>query len=213
MRHDKSRGAQLRIGNFIAAALSVSGCALMGGSSKPATLYQLSSTSDAAPSAANSSVPVVILYAGSSFERQSQGDRILTTTGNQVAYIASARWAAPAQEMFDSVAIQQLQSGPTRVRIIRAGAPPLSAYVLAIDVRRFDAEYTSAGPAPDVVVQGRAKLMRVADRQIVGDWPISAREHAQANKVGEIVAAFDRATKNVTDQVAVQTSSAVQAAH
>jgi cholesterol transport system auxiliary component len=211
MRHDESPAARLRGGGCIAAALFVSGCALMGGSSKPATLYQLSSTSVAPSSIANGSVPVVILYAGSSFDRQSQGDRIMTTTGNQVAYIASARWAAPAQEMFDSVAIQQLQSGPARVRIIRAGAPPLSAYVLAIDVRRFDAEYTSAGPAPDVVVEGRAKLMRVADRQIIGDWPISAREHAQANRVGEIVAAFDRATKTVTDQVAVQTSTAVQA--
>lgn len=209
MRYDHS--SLVRLGGCIAAGLAVSACALMGGGGKPATLYQLTTSSVDPPLAASTSTPVVIMYAGSSFGRQSQGDRILTTTGNQVAYIAAARWAAPAQEMFDSEAIRQLQSGPARVTIIRDGAPPLSAYVLAIDVRRFDAEYTSASPAPDVVVEGRAKLMRVADRQMVGDWPISAREHAQANRVGEIVAAFDRATQNVTSQVAVRTTAAIAA--
>ncbi len=53
--------------------------------------------------------------------------------------------------------------------------------------------------------------VRVADRQMVGDWPISAREHAQANRVGEIVAAFDRATQNVTSQAAVRTTAAIAA--
>jgi len=183
----------------------------MGGGDKPTTLYQLGVAASADPSSNSSATPpVVILYAGSSFERQSEGDRILTTTGNQVAYRAAARWVAPAQEMFDTEAIRQLQSGSSPIRIVRAGAPPKSAYVLAINVRRFEAEYTSASPAPDVVVEGRAKLMRVADRQIVGDWPLAVRERAQANRVGEIVAAFDRATTNATGQIAQLTAALVQ---
>jgi cholesterol transport system auxiliary component len=183
----------------------------MGGGDKPSTLYQLKADTPTDPaSTASTGTPVVVLYASSTFERQSEGDRILTTTGNEVAYIAAARWAAPAQEMFDSEAIRQLQSGPAPLRIVRAGAPPLSAYVLAIDVRRFEAEYTSAGSAPDVVIEGRAKLMRVADRQIVGDWPLSVRERAQANRVSEIVAAFDRATTSVTGQIAQLTAASVQ---
>jgi len=194
---------------LVAATLALSACALMGGG-KPSTLYRIGASAAADPASATpSSLPIVILYPGSSFDRQSEGDQILTVTGNEAAYIAQARWVAPAKEMFDSETIRQLQRGPVPVSVLRAGDPPRSAYVLAIDVSRFDAEYASAGTMPVVVVDGRAKLMRVADRQIVGDWPVTAREPATDNRVSAIVAAFDRATVSVTGQVAQFTNASI----
>jgi cholesterol transport system auxiliary component len=208
-RHSRFAAA---VAAFIVSAVSLTGCALMGGGGKPATFYQIGGGAAAAyPSAEAAAVgPVVILYAGSSFDRQTQGDRILTSTGNQAAYIAEARWIAPAQEMFDSEAVSHLESGPVPLQVVRAGAPPKPQYVLAIDVRRFEADYTSGSGVPDVIIDARAKLMRAADRQIVGDWPVTAREPARVNRVSEIVAAFDRATNSVTGQVAQLTTAAVR---
>jgi len=199
----------LRMFALVAATLALSACALMGGG-KPSTLYRIGASAAADPASATpSSLPIVILYPGSSFDRQSEGDQILTVTGNEAAYIAQARWVAPAKEMFDSETIRQLQRGPVPVSVLRAGDPPRSAYVLAIDVSRFDAEYSSVGTVPVVVIDGRAKLMRVADRQIVGDWPVTAREPATDNRVSAIVAAFDRATVSVTSQVAQFTNASI----
>ena len=192
---------------LLLATLAMSGCALMNGG-KPSTLYRLGAGTAADPVAgAPNSLPTVILYPGSSFARPSEGDQILTVTGSEAAYIAQARWVAPAKEMFDSETIRQLQRGP--ISVLRAGDPPRSAYVLAVDVSRFDAEYSSAGAAPVVVIDGRVKLMRVADRQIVGDWPVTAREPATENRVSAIVAAFDRATVSVTSWVAELTNSTI----
>jgi len=199
----------LRMAALLLATLAMSGCALMNGG-KPSMLYRLGASAGADPVAATpSALPIVILYPGSSFARPSEGDQILTVTGNEAAYIAQARWVAPAKEMFDSETIRQLQRGPVPVSVLRAGDPPRSAYVLAIDVSRFDAEYASPGTVPVVVVDGRAKLMRVADRQVVGDWPVTAREPATDNRVSAIVAAFDRATVSVTSRVAELTNSTI----
>jgi len=199
----------LRLATLVAATLALSGCALMN-SGKPSTMYRLgaAASADAAAAPANAQ-PVVIFFPGSNFDRQSEGDQILTVTGNQAAYIAQARWVAPAKEMFDSETIRQIHRTAPQTSVLRAGEAPRSAYVLAVDVSRFDAEYYSAGTAPVISIDGRARLMRAADRQIVGDWPITAREAAADNRVSEIVAAFDRATVMVTGQVAQFTSAAI----
>jgi cholesterol transport system auxiliary component len=203
------RGRLSMIG--FALAVGLSGCALMGGGTS-ATLYQLglTHTADPADPPAATVNPVVILYSASSFDRQSQGDHILTATGNQVAYIADARWVEPAQEMFDGVAIRALERGPLPLRVIRAGAAPKADYVLAIAVSRFQADYASGRAGPDIVIESRSKLMRVVDRKIVGDWPLTVREPTQANRVSEIVSSFDRASDNVAAQVAHLTFEAVQ---
>lgn len=200
---------QLRLAALFAATLALSGCALMN-SGKPATMYRLGATAAADPVAGPSNAqPVVIFFPGSTFDRQSEGDQILTVTGSEAAYIAQARWVAPAKEMFDTETIRQLHRGSVPVSVLRAGEAPKSAYVLAVDVIRFDADYSSVGTAPVVAIDGRAKLTRASDRQIVGDWPVTAREAASDNRVSEIVAAFDRATSTITGQVAQYTNAAI----
>jgi len=181
------------------------GCALMGGGGKPVTLYQFGNGGGeaAATAAMTLEKPVVIAYPGSTFQQQSSGDRILTATGNQMAYVAEARWVGSARDMFDAAAIRHVEALSSQIRIVRAGAPTKADYMLVIDVREFDANYAS-GPeaAPDVVVVARAKLLRISDRVIVGDWPIEQRENAQENRVATIVAAFDRASAAAAAQIA-----------
>jgi cholesterol transport system auxiliary component len=102
---------------LLLATLAMSGCALMNGG-KPSMLYRLGASAGADPVAATpSALPIVILYPGSSFARPSEGDQILTVTGNEAAYIAQARWVAPAKEMFDSETIRQLERGPIPVSV------------------------------------------------------------------------------------------------
>lgn len=187
------------------------GCGGLLGGGKPAALYQFGEVAmdQAGDPPTPIGRPLVLLYAGSSFERQIRGDRILTTTGNQAAYIAKTRWTAPARELFDSVALRRLQGISPQITVVRIGQRPVVDYLLSIDVRRFEADYSRHSEAPDAVIDARAQLVRVADRAIVGDWVVVQREPAQENRVTAIVAAFDRATATTTTRFASLTRQAL----
>ena len=53
------------------------------------------------------------------FQRESAGDRILTVTDGKAAYIARARWVAPAAALFDQATLAAFDTGPPRVRLVR----------------------------------------------------------------------------------------------
>ena len=195
---------------FVAAMLlaALSGCALLGGG-KPAALYSFGTAPASAAASIPAARPVTILYPGATFARQSGGTRILTENGNQAAYVAEAKWVAPAAELFDAAAIRRLESAVPSLQVIRAGARAQPEYLLAIDVQRFAAVYSGVPDAPPVaVIQARAKLVRVADRAIVGDWPIEASMPAAENRVTSIVAALDGSTAAVVSRVADLTREA-----
>ena len=182
----------------------LSSCALMGGGGKPVTMYQFGSAGEERPApSVNLSQPVVIIYPGSTFSRESADDRIATANGHQTAYIAETRWVAPARELFDDLAVREIEDISPSIRVVRAGAPVPADYMLAIDVRQFKANYVG-GPesSPEVVVDARAKLLRLSDKVIIGDWEIVQREQASENRVSAIVDAFDRAASSVSTKIA-----------
>jgi cholesterol transport system auxiliary component len=183
----------------------------MGGGGKPATMYTFGQSATRGAPQAAPATPVTIYYLGVRIGSQSAGDRILTETGNQVAYIAEARWVAPASELFDAAAISKLENIGPSMQVTRT-ARPKAKYMLGVDVQRFSAVYTGAqGSPPEAVVQARAKLVRIADRTIVGDWPIEERVPASENRVTAIVAALDRGTDAATTQIANLTRQAASA--
>jgi cholesterol transport system auxiliary component len=187
----------------------LSGCALMGGGGEPATMFTFGGSPVPAASPSVPMQPITILYVGATVGHQSEGNRILTETGNQEAYIAAARWVAPAPELFDAAVIRRLESISPSVRVIRVGARPRPEYLLAVDVRRFAVVYAGgAGALPEAVIEARAKLVRVADREIVGDWPIDERVRADENRVTAIVAALDQSTQAAVTKIADLTRQA-----
>lgn len=198
--------------SLLITALTLSGCGgLLGGGGR-ADLYSFGNT--AAPGVgqppANATQPVLVFFPGSSFQPAIHGDRILTLAGAQARYIAGARWVSPAADLFDAAIVTELERLAPTVRIIRAGGLPSAEYILAIDVRHFEASYTrGAEMPPDVIVEARAKLIRRSDRSIVGEWPVAHSEPAQDNRVTAIVAAFERSTAAVTGQIASLTQQSL----
>jgi cholesterol transport system auxiliary component len=118
---------------------------------------------------------------------------MLTVTGGKAAYIAQARWVAPASVLFDEAVLAAFDAAPGRVRLISRGEQGKSDYALRLDIRNFEARYDAGGRgAPTVVVRIRAALAR-ADRTEVGVTLVDERVKASDNRVGAIVAAYDKA--------------------
>lgn len=180
-------------------ALGLSACVTLLPDTKASQLYRFgASTAPEDPEATRTDGTIGVVLSGSSFPRAAGGDQILTLTGSQAAYVASARWVAPASILFDEALAQAFDrnTGPARL-ITRSEIRPASS-LLRLDVRQFETVYDrGVGTAPVVVVQVRATMTAREDRAQVAEDIFEARVRASENRVGAIVSAYDTAVGEV----------------
>jgi cholesterol transport system auxiliary component len=191
--------ALLRLAALSACALAISGCISLLPKSKPAQLYRFGPAPAASQTAAPSPSAVAVFRTNGTFQGESADDRMLTITGGKAAYIAQSRWVAPASVLFDEAVSEAFDASP--IRLIARGQQGRFAYALRLDVRNFEARY-DAGPdgAPTVVVRVHAALNK-ADQSIVGEQMFEASATAADNRVGAIVAAYNKALGDVLAKI------------
>jgi cholesterol transport system auxiliary component len=188
------------------AALALSACVSLLPKAKPANLYRFG----AAASADAITAPqgkVGVFRTNSTFQRESAGDRLLTVTGGEVAYVAETRWVAPAAVLWDEAVTAAFDADPGPVRLISRGEPASAEYILRLDVRNFEARYDHGPKAPPtVVVRVRVALTSGKDRGVVSERIFEAQATAADNRVGAIVPAYDRAVAQVLKEVVAWTT-------
>jgi cholesterol transport system auxiliary component len=191
-----------------ALAVGLSGCISVFPKAKPADLYRFGEASVSVPKGPPGAM-FGVLKAPSAFTRAAAGDRILTSTGGQVAYIADARWVSPAFVLFEEAVARSFESDPGRARLIGRGEVAKADLVLRLEVRTFETDYVD-GPkaAPEVVVRVRGVLNRNQDRALVGDQVFEARVKAADNRVSAIVPAYDQAVAKVLGDVVAWVNAA-----
>lgn len=195
----------LRLGGLILCALALTGCISLLPKSKPATLYRFSAAPAAvAQGPARASAAAVFLTNGT-FQDEAAGDRMLTVSGGQAAYVAQSRWVSPAEVLFGQAVAQAFDPSP--IRLIARGQQGRYAYALRLDVRNFEARY-DAGPkaAPVVVVRIHAALSK-SDQSSVGEKDFEVRVPASDNRVSEIVTAYRKAIGDALGQIVAWTGA------
>ncbi|WP_310212553.1 ABC-type transport auxiliary lipoprotein family protein [Caulobacter sp. BE264] len=197
----KTMRALAQIATATALALSLSACISVFPKSKPVGLYRFGDAEVSAPKAPPGAM-FGVLKSPTVFTRAAAGDRMLTSTQGEVAYIADARWVSPAFVLFEEAVANAFQSDPGRARLIGRGEIAKADLVLRLEVRTFEAQYVN-GPkaAPEVVVRVRGVLNNNQDRALVGDQIFEARVKAADNRVSAIVPAYDQATAKVLGEV------------
>ena len=194
----------LRLAAVGACALALSGCISLLPKSKPAQLYRFGAASAASPAPARPNA-ISVFRTNGSFQGEAADDRILTVTGGKAAYIAESRWVAPAEILFNEAVASAFDASP--IRLIARGQQGRFAYALRTDVRSFEVRYDS-GPnaAPTIVVRLHAALTRT-DQSNVGEQDFEARVPAGDNRVGEIVAAYNKAVTDVVGKLVTWTEA------
>ena len=184
-----------RIAVLTAAAVALSGCISLFPEAEPAKLYRFEISAPSEVAAKTFEVtrgPIA-------FDRAAASDGIVTVTGGSIAYIDSARWVAPAQQIFEEELVRAFQAGPAR--LIGRGEVGKSDWLMRLDVQRFEADYRN-GPegAPVVLVEIKVALTRnVRDGQTF-ETVLRSEVQAADNRVSAIVPAFNQAlTKSLTD--------------
>ena len=194
--------APLRTTLAAMAALALSGCVSLLPEAEPAQLYRLDAAIDTDRLSGGGEAFGVVLP-DADFARAAGGDRILTVNEAEVAYIAEARWIAPASVLFEEALSRAFDVNPGAARLVTRGEYRQAEDVLRIDVRRFEAVYDRGEKAaPKVVVRVRATLVSREDRSLVAERIFETESRASANRVSSIVEAFDAASAEVlTDLV------------
>jgi len=188
--------ALLRLLALGAAALALSACISLLPKSEPAQLYRFGQGAAAAPGAPAGPGRVGVFRTTGDFQAAAADDRILTVTGGKAAFIAQSRWVAPASVLFDEAVTNAFDAQPGHVRLLARGQQGKFAYALRLDVRQFETVYADPDAAPTVVVRLHAALSR-SDQTGVGEQDFEARVPAGDNRVGAIVAAYDKAVADV----------------
>ncbi len=178
----------------VSVAVGLAGCVSLFPKAKPAQMYRFGVA--AAPSTAVAPTGARIARTPTAFTLPAAGDRMLTVNGQEIAYIAEARWVAPAALMFDDAVERAFDGRPTGPRLITRGDLQTADVALRLDVDTFEARYLGGmEAAPTVVVSMRATLVRSRDRTVLGEKVFTAQKRAVDNRVGPIAEAYDEAVQ------------------
>jgi len=150
----------------------------------------------AAPDAGSVQVTLPLAAAGLSSD-----SIVVLRPGERLDYYGAARWAGAAPAMLQTLAIDALRASK-RFSLVESDAGPFAAdYVLSLELRHFEAEYTGAGP-PTVHVALVCTLGRRTDRDVIASFDADSRVTADADRMQSVVAAFERATGEALSQLA-----------
>lgn len=191
---------------------SLGGCVSLLPKTKPAQLYRFgaegtrqleANASGVAVEGPSDARKIGVVLGQIGFPRASTSDGILTVTGDQTAYIAGARWVAPARTLFQEAVERAFERDGKTVQIVQVGDVGAAGAVLRIDVTAFEVRYHRVGETnPVATVAISARLTR-SDGGVMDQRTFSALEPAGSNTVSTIVRAFNSATDHIlTDVVA-----------
>jgi cholesterol transport system auxiliary component len=199
--------------------LCLAGCSgLFQSKAKPEQTYYLrapaarSAGTSASAAAATPAMPVSLRVI-----RPVAGPGLATThimlvqADRRMNFFSGSRWPAPTPEVIEALAVQTLRGSGAWVSVEGSASPFPADYLLHIHVQRFEAEYSEGADAPVVHVLLECIVGRREGREVLATFTASGSAAAAANRLGEVVIAFEQATGTALEALSRQTEQAVRA--
>ncbi len=213
------------------ACLWLSGCGgLLHSSAKPEQIYYLRAPAASPAAAANqaagseatagtaAAAPMPGMPVSLRIARPAAGPGLdtphimLVQADHRMNFYSGSRWPAPAPEVIEALAVQTLRASGAWASVEGSASPFPSDYLLQINVRRFEADYSEGGEAPVARVVLDCIVGRRQGREALGTFTVSGSAAAPANRLGEVIAAFEQATAAALQSLAQQAELAVRSA-
>jgi cholesterol transport system auxiliary component len=119
-------------------------------------------------------------------------------------YYAKTAWTDRAPLMVQTRIVDSFENSHKIVAVARESIGLRANYVLNTDLRNFEAMYFYGG-TPIAHVRLVAKLVRMPDRQIIGDATFERCVRARVDKVPKVIEAFDQALGSVMKRLVAWT--------
>jgi cholesterol transport system auxiliary component len=196
-------------------APALCGCSgLLRSDAKPVQIYTLSAA-PASPggggeptSALNVSLRVAHPLAGPGLD---SAQIVLLEPDHRMDVYAASAWAADAPALIESLASQTLRASGEWSSVEDAESPFPADYLLQISIRHFEADYGDGSDAPPTVHVTLDCTLGAEDaRSIAASFAASGSAVASANRLSEVVAAFQQATDQALRSMSRQLAAAMR---
>ena len=186
-----------------ALVLGVAGCASLL-TEKPKPLYQL--TPKSTYPAGLPHLPGQLLVDLPLAPGGLDSERIaLSHSPVSLDYFAEGEWTDRAPRLVQTALLESFENSRTVTAIDRETIGLSADLVLKTELRHFEAVYDSPNGPPQVWVILNARLVKMPERKIIAQRSFEARAPAAANKIADIVLAFDEALGKVMKETVAWT--------
>ncbi|MEA2755380.1 MAG: cholesterol transport system auxiliary component [Aliidongia sp.] len=122
----------------------------------------------------------------------------LSRSPTKLDYFAQSAWSDRAPAMIQGLIIESFENSGKIVAVGRFASDLRTDYVLQTELRDFEARYDGpSAPLPKVYVRVEAKLVKMPERDIIGNMVFTQEVTPARNDIDSIVAGFDEALGNV----------------
>lgn len=185
----------LRLLAAVLALASLTSCALLTGNDRNAreraTIYAPDPRIQADPSWP--AVDWQLSLAPPTAARMIDSFRIaVRPTADELQVYRGASWAKTPTDMLQDTLLRALEDSGKLPAVARQGTGFAADYRLALDVRRFEADY-AGGALPSATIEVNAKLVHAVDQGIVASRTFLHAEPSPGTDIAQVVEAFSRA--------------------
>ena len=195
------------------APLALSGCGgLFHSNALPDQVYYLRATSlEKGSASADPSLTSLRVVRPTAAPGLDSPQIVLLQSDRRMSFYLASRWPTSAPNLVESLAVEKLRGSGLWHSVSDSASSFPADYVIQVMIRRFEADYTGGGPAPDVHVVLDCVVGKREDREVVASFLAEGSAQAGANRVGAVVAAFETATNQALDSMAIQTANDLRA--
>jgi cholesterol transport system auxiliary component len=109
-------------------------------------------------------------------------------------------WAQPATDMLDDALVRGFEDSGRIQGVARATTGIRADYKLALDVRRFEADYRRQA-TPTALIEVNAKLIHVVDQRVVADRTFRQEQPVPSTATADVARAFEQGLQATTSEV------------
>jgi len=135
---------------------------------------------------------------------------LLVQSDHRMGYYVASRWPADLPSVVEALTVDTLRSSGAWSTVQDSASAFSSDYLLQIVIRRFEADYSVNAAAPEVHVVLDCTFGRRAGREVIDSFLAEGSAAAAANRLGDVVSAFEEASNKALDEIAVRTAQAVK---
>ena len=142
---------------------------------------------------------------------------VLLESDRRMSFYSASRWPAVLPEVVEELTVEALRASGSWSDVQSSESSFPAEYLLQIRIRRFDADYETssaahAGAPPQVHVILDCTLGRRSGREVISTFVAEGSAGAAANKLRDVVAAFEDATNMALASVVTHVADAAAAA-
>ena len=134
----------------------------------------------------------------------------LVQSDHRMDRYTGSSWAGNLQDVVETLAIDTLRASGNWSAVHDAPSPFSADYLLQINIRRFEADYTGGGETPKIYVTLDCTIARRIGRELLTSFVAEGVADAEANRMSAVVAAFEKASNIALASMAERSAEAIR---